>query len=99
MAKFNMNEAEESPRIDREKAEAKVQASLKPNAKKRIRVGKDTAIIFRTTQAKKAQILALADRIDLRPGRKASIAETIEIAIDALEEKLGSPKTRKAQSL
>jgi hypothetical protein len=92
MAKFSMDEVEDAPRVDREKAEAKAHASLNPNAKKRIRVGKDTAIIFRTTTEKKLQILRLADRIDLRPGRKASMAETIEMAIDALEEKLGSPK-------
>jgi hypothetical protein len=92
MAKFNMDEAEESKRIDREKAEAKAQSSLSLNAKKRIRVGKDTAIIFRTTKEKKAQILRLADRIDLRPNVKASIAETIEMAIDALEEKLKGGK-------
>jgi hypothetical protein len=92
MAKLNMDEVEEVARIDREKAEAKAHASLNLNAKRRIRVGKDTAIIFRTTKAKKAQILRLADRLNLQPDRKASIAETIETAIDALEEKLGAPK-------
>ena len=92
MAKFSMDEVEDAPRVDREKAEAKAHASLNQDARKRIRVGKDTAIIFRTTKAKKAQILRLADRLNLQPDRKASIAETIETAIDALEEKLGAPK-------
>ena len=92
MAKFTMDEIEDSPRVDRAKAEAKAQSALTQDGRKRLRVGKDTAIIFRTTKEKKAQILRLADRLDLRGARKASIAETIETAIDALEEKLGSPK-------
>ena len=78
MAKIRMDEMEETPRPDRAKAEAKAHASLSQDGRKRLRVGKDTAIIFRTTKEKKAQILRLADRLDLRPGRKASIAETID---------------------
>jgi hypothetical protein len=92
MAKLRMDEVEDTPRTDRAKAEAKAHASLNQDARKRLRVGKDTAIIFRTTREKKAQILRLADRLDLRGDRKASMAETIELAIDALEEKLGNPK-------
>jgi hypothetical protein len=51
---------------------------------------KSAAVIFRCTPAKRAQLLALADRLD------TSIAQTMEQALDALERELN--RKQKKQS-
>ena len=92
MAKLRMDEVEESsPRLNRAKAEAEAQNAFY-DGRKRLKTGKTKAIIFRTTEEKRAQILRLADALGLGQPKPISIAETIEKAIDALEEKLKGAK-------
>ena len=91
MAKLRMDDVDARPRITRDQAEADAQNTLY-DGRKRLKTGKDKAIIFRTTEAKREQLLRLADALSLGRSRPVSMAETIEQAIDALEEKLKGGK-------
>lgn len=93
MAKLRMDTdiEEASPRTDRAKAEVEAQNALY-DGRKRHKSGKTKAIIFRTTEEKRAQILRLADALSLGKPKPVSIAETIEMAIDALDAKLKGGK-------
>jgi len=94
MAKMRMDEIEPSGKQSRGRAEAEDEAqnALYDGRKRFKSVGKTKAIIFRTTEEKRAQILRLADALGLGQPKPISIAETIEKAIDALEEKLKGAK-------
>ena len=74
---------EESPRLNRAKAEADAQNAVY-DGRKRFKTGKKKAMIFRTTEEKHAQILRLADALGLGTGKTVSMTEVIEMAIDAL---------------
>lgn len=92
MAKLRMDEVEEAPlRTDRAKAETEAQNTLY-DGRKRLKTGKTRPIIFRTTEEKRAQILRLADVLSLGKRKNVSITETIEMAIEALDEKLKGKK-------
>ena len=91
MAKFRMDEVENSPRSNRDKAESEAQNAIY-DGRKRLKTGKTKPIIFRTTKEKRAQILRLADVLSLGKSKPVSITETIEMAIDALDAKLKGGK-------
>ena len=90
MAKLNIQEVETPTQRGkrREKAEVDAHNALQYDARSRLRVGKTKAMIFRCTEEKRAQILRLADALSAGKQKPVSIAETIEMAIDALEQKL-----------
>jgi hypothetical protein len=91
MAKISLAEAEETAKASRAKAEEEAQAAAYDGRKRRQRTStKSVAIIIRCTPAKRAQLLAVADRLD------TSIAQTVERAIDALERELNR-KQRKQE--
>ena len=87
MAKLRMDEMENSPRLNRAKAEADVQNAVY-DGRKRFKTGKTKPIIFRTTEEKRAQILRLADALGAGKTKPVSMTEVIEMGIDALEAKL-----------
>ena len=92
MGKFRMDkDIDEAPRGDRAKAEAEAQNAIY-DGRKRLKSGKNKAIIFRTTEEKRAQILRLADALSLDKSKPVSMAETIERAIDALEREMRGEK-------
>jgi hypothetical protein len=89
MVKLRLDEAEETVRRgSRDTAETEKQESLNDRKPRRKRIGKTVPITFRTTPQKKHQILRLADRLSLSEDASVSITETIEMAIDVLEERL-----------
>ena len=89
MAKFRMDEVDEviAQRGNRENEEAKAQNAIY-DGRTRFKSGKTKPLIFRTTEAKKAQIQRIADALGLGRERPVSMTQVIERGIDALEREL-----------
>lgn len=85
MPKLNLNDLDQS-RKPREEAEAEALTAVY-DGRRRYKSGKTRAMIFRTTEEKRAQILRIADALSTAD-RVVSITMVIEMSIDALEEKL-----------
>ncbi|MGA7329724.1 MAG: hypothetical protein WBX25_35900 [Rhodomicrobium sp.] len=92
MSKFDVSQLDIQNSGNRAKSEAEAQNGLAYDGRRRLKVGKDKPMIFRTTAQKRDQILRLADLLSAGKPKKVSITETIELAIDALEAKLKGGK-------
>ena len=89
MEKFSMDAAvPSSQRERREDAESKAVRAADPDGRTRRRAGKTRQIIFRVTPEKRDQLERLADVLSAGRTTPASFTETIERALDALDEKL-----------
>ena len=89
MSRYRMDTDDDAVVIDRGAAETQKQASVLGNRKPRKRrTGKTVPVTFRTTPAKKAQILRLAERLSVDEDAIVSLTEVIEHAIDVLEDSL-----------
>jgi hypothetical protein len=79
---------------DRADAETKTQAGVEEDGRKRLRSDKEKAILYRCTRQRREQLERLAETLSvgITIGRKASFTDTIDAALDALEEKLKGGK-------
>jgi uncharacterized protein (DUF2342 family) len=93
MDKISITQAQpKSQRERREVAEEKAIAAAKPDGHMRRRAGKVRQIIFRVTPEKREQLERLADALSAGRTTPASFTETMERALDALEEKMRSER-------
>jgi hypothetical protein len=76
----------------REQDETKAQANVSPDGHARRKTGRTHQILWRATDAKKAQLQRLADRLSVGQLGQVSYTLTMELALDALEEKLKAGK-------
>lgn len=89
MEKLSMNDAQpSSQRERREDAESKAIKAAEGDGRTRRRAGKVRQIIFRVTPEKREQMERLADALSAGRTTPASFTETMERALDALDEKL-----------
>lgn len=79
-------------RTSRAEAEAEALAGVVSDGRKRLATGKVKQVIVRMTHEKRLQLERLADAISAGRAKKASFNETIEMALDALEDRLKSGK-------
>jgi len=86
-----MNSLQRKSVRDRALAEAETQANLLPNGHARLRSDKITAILYRCTRERKERLHEMAEFLSAG-GRKITYTETLDAAMDALEEKLGVSK-------
>jgi hypothetical protein len=97
MSKFDVSQLDVTNPGNRAKAEAEAQNGLAYDGRRRLKVGKDKAIIFRPTAQKRDQILRLADLLSAGKTKKVSITETLQMAVDALESKIKDQKYSKQE--
>jgi hypothetical protein len=89
MEKFSANEAiPKSQRKPRAQAESEAVKGSDPDGRTRRRAGKVRQIIFRVTPEKREQLERLADALSAGRSTPASFTETMERALDALDEKM-----------
>ncbi|MFY9876163.1 MAG: hypothetical protein WB610_08935 [Rhodomicrobium sp.] len=79
---------------DRADAEARTQAGIDEDGRKRFRSDKEKALLYRCTRERREQITRLAEALSAGNtfGRKVSFTETMDMALDALEAKLKGGK-------
>ena len=76
----------------RDQDEVKAQARVSPDGHARRKTGRSHQILWRATDAKKAQLQRLADRLSIGQLQPVSYTVTMERALDALERELkGQP--------
>lgn len=91
MTSLDMETLQPKSTRDRAKAEVETQAGVEVNGHARLRSDKVKAVLYRCTKDRKRQLEKLADALNTS-GRKVSFTETIDAALEALEEKLRGGK-------
>ena len=87
---LDMSKLQRKTTRDRGDSELESQAGVEVNGHERLRSDKVKAILYRCTRERREQLTRLADRLSIETtfGRKVSFTETMDAALDALEEKL-----------
>lgn len=88
MAEFDMKNLERASQRDRRDTEKDAQAGLEVDARKRLRSGKVKPLFLRQTAEGRERIMRLAEALSAGKNSPVTLAETVELALDALEEKL-----------
>jgi hypothetical protein len=94
MPSLDMSKLARKSTRDRAQTEAEIQAGVEQDGRRRLRSGKEKAILYRCTPERREQIQRLADVLSAGKtyGRPASFTDTMDAALDALEEKLRGKK-------
>jgi hypothetical protein len=94
MKALDMSKLQRKSTRDRADAEAHTQAGIEEDGRKRLRSGKDKALLYRCTPERREQITRLAEALSAGQtfGRTVSFTDTIDAALDALEAKLKGEK-------
>ena len=87
---INMETLEKRPVKSRRDAEAEARRGVDKDGVKRLRSDKVGQFLYRCTAEKKEQLIRLANALNAGKthGRTTSYTDTIDIALDTLEEKL-----------
>lgn len=94
MPRFDMKEAQPVvQKKSRAAEEVDAMDGLRESGHSRRRMGKTTQIICRVTPEKRAQLFRLADLLSVGKPERISLTQTMEKALDVLEEKLGGGRT------
>jgi hypothetical protein len=93
MEKFDAATAKVRTRKEaRADAERKAQAGVELDGNARLRLGKSKQVLYRCTEDDYARLIELAEALSAGKRKKVSITETIDLALDALREKLAGRK-------
>lgn len=79
-------------REDRANAEKKAQAGVEISGHDRLKTGKTKQINYRCTEQKLKQLKQLAAKLSIGKSQVATYIETLDQALDALDEKLQGAK-------